>query len=718
MFDAKTPDSILIKGRVGGETGTPEAPVAHERTPAGTQPVNAGYRREIDGLRAIAVMLVIFYHARPRIADIDVFKGGFIGVDVFFVISGYLIGAIIQRDIAAHRFSFIRFYERRARRILPALYAVLTLTIVPAWLYLLPGPFMDYSASLVASVASASNLYFWHSGSYDAGETIFKPLIHTWSLGVEEQFYLLFPPLMLLVWRYARRWITPILAVVCLASVLLAERTTAGSPDASFFLLPTRIWEMAVGALLAQRELQHGRKITPGLARTMPVAGLALLLIAVPVMQPHWHHPGLATVIPAAGTALMIWYMGKGDVVTRLLSSPPFVFLGLISYSLYLWHQPIFAFGRLTTIGSPSGLRLLFWIALAIGSAVATYWLVEVPTRDRRRTSSTTIWVLALTGALLLSGFGFYGFSKQGHIERFAPALTPVAQAADIAEARIFQHGKSCHNYVPSAGPCVFPGQNPGGFSLISVGDSHARTLTGPLSATVSRDPDIASFTPLNRGGCLFLLGVQRVNDTAESCSPEYNRARLAYVLAQQRPVAVILLRLPLLLEQSRFNNGEGGVEPGEDQPHLSRLGETDPVDYTTVARAMSHTVRALLDHRVKVVLVYPVPEMGWNVPQLLLARARQGADGAAGNSVSVPYAGFRARTLRTYQLYDSVGNDPNLLRIYPERSLCDGERCYGSRGNRIFYRDDNHLSSVGATLLSEAILEGVSVKWGSRARP
>ncbi|MDB5713858.1 MAG: hypothetical protein JWO15_1255 [Sphingomonadales bacterium] len=715
MFDAKTPDPVLTRQRVESEGWTNTVRVAHDRAPVGSSPVNGGYRREIDGLRAIAVMLVIFYHARPRIAGIDIFSGGFIGVDVFFVISGYLIGAIIQREIAAGHFSFIRFYERRARRILPALYAVLALTIVPAWLYLLPDPFMDYAASLVASVASASNLYFWHSGSYDAGETLYKPLIHTWSLGVEEQFYLLFPPLMLLAWRYVRRWIVPILAVVCLASVLLAERTSGTSPDASFFLLPTRVWEMAVGALLAQRELHHGRRITPMLGRTMPIAGLALLLMAVPIMQPHWHHPGLATIIPVAGTALLIRYMGKKDVVTRLLSSRPFVFIGLISYSLYLWHQPIFAFGRLMTINSPSGPLLLAWVFLAIGAATATYWLVEVPTRDRQRMSSRTIWAIALAGALLLGGFGVYGYSKRGHAERFAPTLSSVAQAADISEARVFQHGKSCHDYKPSAGPCVFPGQNPDGFSLVSVGDSHARTLTGPLSVLASRNPEIASFAPLNRGGCVFLMGIQRVNDAMASCPPQYNRARLAYVLGQKRPIAVILLRLPMLIEQSRFENGQGGVEPGEDRPHLSRLGETDPADNGTIASAISQTVHTLLERGVKVVLVYPVPEMGWNVPQLLLVRARQGV---AQSSVSVPYSGFRVRTLRTYQMYDAVGNDPNLLRIYPARSLCDGQRCYGSREGRIFYRDDNHFSFEGATVLSRAILDGIAAKWGGRARP
>lgn len=721
MFKERTPVPAGLQRDIDEEDRLPGQSAAVPKEPSThSAPPGNGYRREIDGLRAIAVMLVIVYHARVQIAGIDLFRGGFIGVDIFFVISGYLIGTIVQREITAGKFSFIRFYERRARRILPALYAVLALTMVPAWFYLLPGSFMEYAGSLIASVASLSNFYFWHSGSYDAGETIFKPLIHTWSLGVEEQFYLIFPPVMLLIWRYARRWTGALMVVGCLASLLLAERTTGQSPDASFFLLPSRFWEMAVGAILARRELQHGRPVSPHMGRVMPAVGLAMLLIAVPIMTPHWHHPGFITVIPVAGTALMIWYMGQGDAVTRLLSSRPFIFIGLISYSLYLWHQPVFAFGRLTSINHPGNAQTLAWIVLAIILATATYRLVEVPTRDRHRTSSTAIWSIALAGALLLGGFGLYGYSRDGQIERFGPSLTPIAKASDISEARIFQNGKSCHNYARSQGPCVFTGPNPNGYSLITVGDSHARTLTGPLRDNLPHYSELASFTPLNRGGCLFLLGIGRVNDAVESCPASYNQARLAYVLAQKRPIAVIFLRLPLLLEQSRFDNGEGGVEPGEDHPHLSRTGETSPADHAAVVQAVSRTVRTLMDHGVKVVLVYPVPEMGWNVPQALLLRARSTKEATTHHTISVSYAGFRERTRHSYAVYDAIGTDPRLVRIYPEHLLCDGMRCYGNRGARILYRDDNHLSYDGARQLDALIMNAIMKRWGAEvgARP
>lgn len=713
MFGTKEPVPILLRDRSGedlplfGKEAVPSTPV--RSAPSGFR-----YRRELDGVRAISILLVIFYHARIQIGGVDVFRGGFIAVEVFFVLSGYLIGTITLQELDAGKFSFIRFYERRARRMFPALYVVLALTTIPAWLYMLPAGFKDYAASLVAAVVFASNIYFWETVSYDAGETSFHPLIHTWTLGIEEQFYLFFPLLMVLAYRYARGWITVLLTLGCLASLVLAEYMTAKAPDSTFFLLPFRVWELGVGALLARREQLHGRHVPRALSWVMPIAALATLAVGVAIMEPHWHHPGVATLIPVGATAMLIWYTGQDDPVTKLLSARALVFFGVISYSLYLWHQPVLAFGRLTSIDTPGNARLLVWIMVSIVLGATTYWLVEVPTRNRKRTSSAAIWTVSLTGALLLAVLGYYGYRQQGLIDRFSPQLRPIAAASEITEAGIFQKGKSCHNYEPAKGPCVFAGPKPDGFTLISAGDSHARTLTTPASQGIAHYQGFASFIPLNRGGCQFLLDVQRSDGVSVSCPAEYNKARMDYILAQKQAVVVILLRLPMLLEHTRFNNGEGGVEPGHDRPHLSRTGETSPASKATVARALSRTIGTLLRRGVKVVLVYPVPEMGWDVPQLLLARARTGDAARVYDPVSVSYSGFRGRTRQTYEIYDALGQAPNLLRVYPERLFCEHGRCFGNRGKHIFYRDNNHLSYEGATLLNAAIIDGIAKRWGT----
>jgi peptidoglycan/LPS O-acetylase OafA/YrhL len=682
------------------------------RTPAG----RTGYRPEIDGLRAIAVCLVVLYHAEIKIGGIDPFRGGFVGVDVFFVISGYLIGSILLREIALGSFSFLTFYERRARRILPALYVVLATSIPFAWLFLLPDAFKDWSASLLASVLSLSNLYFWKSGSYDAAENLLRPLIHTWSLGVEEQYYVVFPVLLLLLWKYARRHALSFMLAGCAVSLLLAEWLTNQSASASFFLLPSRLWELGLGAVMAKREIDHGRIASAVSARVMPIAGLCLLALGFLVMRPQLHHPGLMTLLPVLGSALVIWYCGFGDPVTRALSSRPAVFVGMVSYSFYLWHQPVQAFGRLTSIDGVGSGTVLLWVGVAFLLAVATFYLVEAPTRNRRLTSSRSIWLGAFLGAGLLGLTGYYGYATNGAGRRFDGDLALVASASRVHEAEIRQKGKSCLNFDPAQGPCLFEGGNPGGYSLLTLGDSHARTLTGPLIKTLAKQPALASFAPVNRGGCIFLLGMRRVDEDQSSCPDDYNDRRLSYVSTVDRPIAILLSRLPLLVEESRYDNGEGGVEPGDDHPRIAAVGEDGPASPDAVAAALSRTVGTLLERGVKVVLVYPVPEMGWNVPQILLMQARaQGLfPGAAGNPpVSVAYADFQRRTRRTYALYDRIADDPNLVRVYPEQALCDGLRCFANQGSSIFYRDDNHLSNTGAEKVATLIMSAIGERWG-----
>jgi peptidoglycan/LPS O-acetylase OafA/YrhL len=700
----------IIGKEAPGRIGSADATVP-TRLPAG----RTGYRPEIDGLRAIAVCLVVLYHAEIRLAGADPFKGGFVGVDVFFVISGYLIGSILFREIAAGSFSFLTFYERRARRILPALYVMLATSIPFAWLFLLPEAFKDWSASLLASVLSLSNVYFWKSGSYDAAENLLRPLIHTWSLGVEEQYYLIFPVLLLVLWRYARRHLPFMMVALCFGSLVLAEWLTDRSASTSFFLLPSRLWELGVGAVLAKHEIDHGRVVSGLSARIMPIAGLCLLALGFLVMRPQYHHPGLMTLLPVIGSALVIWFCGAGDLVTRALSSRPAVFVGMVSYSFYLWHQPVFAFGRLTSIDGVGLGTVLIWIVLAFLLGVATFYLVEVPTRNRRLTSSRSIWLGAVLGAGLLGATGYYGYATNGAGGRFDRELALIASASRVHEADIRQGGKSCLNFDPAQGPCVFKGSSDDGYSLLTLGDSHARTLTGPLLESLSGHPAIASFAPVNRGGCIFVLGMRRVDEDQSSCPDDYNEKRLAYVSSVDRPIAILLSRLPLLVEESRYDNGEGGVEPGDDHPRIAAVGEDGSASPEAVAAAVSGTVTTLLKRGIKVVLVYPIPEMGWNVPQRLLMQARrQGFSPAAAEipSISVAYADFQRRTRQTYELFDRVDSDPNLVRVYPEQAFCDGLRCFANDGSRIFYRDDNHLSDIGAGKVAGLIMSAIEERW------
>lgn len=357
------------------------------------------YRPEIDGLRALAVLSVILVHA-----GLPWLPGGFIGVDIFFVISGYLITRIIQGELASGTFSVARFYERRARRILPALVVVVLACLPFAWAWMLPWQLEEFADSVVAVALFLSNVEFWRQSGYFATEAAAKPLLHTWSLGVEEQFYILFP---LLLWALARLRRRPaaVLAVLALASLGLSEWGWRNAPDANFFLIPFRAWELLTGALAALAWGGQGRAADDRLA----LPGLALVLASLVLMDEQTPFPSLIAVLPVAGTAMVILWGGAGSIAGRILSWRPAVAIGLISYSAYLWHQPLFAFARIRIAGEPPPAQMALLTLATFVLAWASWKWVESPFRRRPVPVLATrraVFAAALAAILLMVASG------------------------------------------------------------------------------------------------------------------------------------------------------------------------------------------------------------------------------------------------------------------------------------------------------------------------
>jgi peptidoglycan/LPS O-acetylase OafA/YrhL len=360
------------------------------------------YRSEIDGLRTVAVIPVILFHA-----GFEVFSGGFVGVDVFFVLSGYLITSIIAGEMAQGRFSIARFYERRARRILPALYFVMLATLPVAFHLMLPDEFAEFCRTFMSVIVFASNIYFWRTTNYFARSAEENPLLHTWSLAVEEQYYMLFPLALLLLWRFRARGAFWGVAMLTVASLAVAEIGWRTAPVPNFFLLPSRAWELGIGALAALHLLRIGPDApTPRHAGLLSAIGLAMVIASVFIYSPSTPFPSVYALVPTVGTVLVILY-GRSDASAgRLLSLRPIVFLGLISYSAYLWHQPLFAFARLTTFGPPGPVLMLGLSALSLVLATLSWRYVERPFRDRARIPGPAIlrYSLGASAALLLIG--------------------------------------------------------------------------------------------------------------------------------------------------------------------------------------------------------------------------------------------------------------------------------------------------------------------------
>ena len=344
------------------------------------------YRPEIDGLRSIAVSIVIIYHAKISILGHKLFEGGFIGVDIFFVISGYLITSIILKELnQTGSFSFKNFYIRRIRRILPALLLVMFVSLPFAWMYIVPLSFKDFSKSIIFSLGFSSNYYFHFSGlRYGDEDGLLKPFLHTWSLSVEEQFYIFFPAILLLTYKYLKKYLLYMLLIIFMISLIASDLTTRNFPSISFYSFHTRIWELLAGSILSFLEITKTREINKkSFFFLLPTVGIILISYSAIFFNDRMHHPSFNTVIPVMGVCLIICYSNKDELITKILSSKLFVKIGLISYSLYLWHYPIFAFARRIGFGQSSLSQQMLLGIIIVLLSIFTYYFVEQPARKQ-----------------------------------------------------------------------------------------------------------------------------------------------------------------------------------------------------------------------------------------------------------------------------------------------------------------------------------------------
>ncbi len=439
------------------------------------------YRPEIDGLRALAVIPVILYHAGFKL-----FSGGYVGVDVFFVISGYLITSIILAELEVGTFSLMNFYERRARRILPALFTMMFACLPFAWFWLLPAAMTEFSESLIAVPSFISNvlvLYFWNIDYFDTA-TELKPLIHTWSLAVEEQYYVLFPAFLMLSWKLGKRWIMGLLTLAFLISLACSQWLSTRAPQFDFYMLPTRGWELLIGAFISLYHARQNIKIHNQIIEQLG-SFFGLLLIAYPVFSfnDQTPFPSLYALAPTAGAALIIIFATNKTIVGKLLGSKLFVAIGLISYSAYLWHQPIFAFARERSLIQPSIYLMSALAALSFAIAYLSWKYIERPFRNKHRISRNKVFAYGALCSAFFIGLGLAGYLSGGFEGRLN---NDVLITAHSAEDRKLQECMSQPNRaILPADACIL-GNNKnivGGL----IGDSHAGAIAYALDLELQK---------------------------------------------------------------------------------------------------------------------------------------------------------------------------------------------------------------------------------------
>jgi peptidoglycan/LPS O-acetylase OafA/YrhL len=365
------------------------------------------YRPEIDGLRAVAVLPVILFHA-----GFTIFRGGFVGVDVFFVISGYLITSILINDIELGKFSIARFYERRARRILPALFVVILACIPFAWMWMMPDQWNDFSASITSLMLAISNIYFLSKTGYFEAASNLKPLLHTWSLSVEEQYYFLFPIVLFLIRKLNVNIKLSIIILITILSFVFSQWGAGENFERNYFFSLSRFWEISLGSALALVRTSNNQNCNNWIS----AVGLALIVYSVFTFDDETPFPFAYAFVPVLGTALVILYSRSGTWSARILSSKPFVSIGVISYSTYLWHQPLFAFARVRLGSEPSKVSMLILSILSMLLAWITWKWVETPFRKGTNTliaKQRNVFAASISSAILLAALGYAGYAHQ-----------------------------------------------------------------------------------------------------------------------------------------------------------------------------------------------------------------------------------------------------------------------------------------------------------------
>ena len=708
------------------------------------------YRPDIDGLRAIAVLSVLVYHARLSLFDGQAaLPGGYLGVDVFFVISGYLISKIVFSEIQAGRFSLRAFYERRARRILPALTAVLVVVMITGFFVQLPQAYVDTGWTALTALLSSSNVFLWLTQGYEADSTLVNPLVHTWSLGVEEQYYFLFPVLAILFFlRVSRRAFAIGVLVIAALSLGFAQFASPRLPEFSFYMLPTRAWELAAGVLISlyqHRPRQSGAQSsdTAGprwLIEALCFGAIATLCVCFVLFDHGTTHPGVVTVIPILASVILIALAPGAPLFSSVLGCRPLVFVGLISYSLYLWHQPVLAFSRLY-FGENLGLwPTLGAFVASFVAAYASYLFVERPFRNRQLFTGRAIWWMSAAAAVVVSAMASAIVLAGGFANRLSQIETAIADSGVNYENLLALDGERCARRLQDMSDdlCRFSLVAPsppeatqaaqleqvGAVDIATFGDSIIRSL-GPAIIDVWREVD-ANYVMLDRVGCPWVGALDRVSRDGNRLCTDATRLYRAGTLEQlsEQPILILGGRYAMLLSRERFDNGEGGAEAGDDHSGLVAPGApwSQQASLDQVKSAMQLAVNDLLGQGARVVILYPVPEVGWHVPREMNALVQRGNQDPSqalrfdDATLSTSHERYMERNAQAFELLDSLDDHPNLIRVYPDRVLCDVDakgRCQVIKDQSLLYRDSAHLSLAGSKLMAEHILARVQqVGW------
>jgi peptidoglycan/LPS O-acetylase OafA/YrhL len=616
------------------------------------------YRADVDGLRAIAVLSVVFFHLSARLLP-----GGYLGVDVFFVLSGYLITSIVWREASDGQFSVVRFYDRRIRRIVPALLFLLTITTLVSVALLLPADLIGYGKSLLATVAFVPNIYFWRDTNYFSPNAAEKPLLHVWSLGVEEQFYILFPLILLAFARWWPRGALPMIGMLTAGS--LAANVAAlhvGGESPAFFLLPTRAWELGIGALLALLPAS----VAPQALRANVVALIGMILLIFEIVHPLPLVPLLPMAAPTVAAVALLIVAGEhaSPPVNRVLRFPPLVFLGLISYSLYLWHWPVFVFGKYYLVRELRPSETAAALVLMTACAVVSWRFIESPFRSKRMSIRIARSVAAIGAVALLTVA-----AALIYCDGLPHRLSAEAGAINAAVGTNYRCPISAYIAFGTSRACLMnlPSRNAADADVILLGNSHAQMYAPLWASILTERGQTGLLVPLN--SCLPTVQVNLTIGCLNAARQNLDD------VSNLHSVSKVILGL----------NWWHGTNELVDTGGRA----ADNRGNVALVSALDDLIDRLHHAGKQVVLIGPIAEPGWNVASTL---SRQLAFGhPTDRPLFMPTSDFILRFGSAIAHFEARGD---IAFARPDRVQCSAERCNYLIGGRSLFSDNSHIAA------------------------
>lgn len=662
------------------------------------------YRPDIDGLRALAIIPVILFHA-----GIAGFSGGFVGVDIFFVISGFLISSIILRELKEGKFSLIKFWERRVRRIMPVMFFISSVVVIAAYfIVLFPVDFVDFGQSLVAQSFFLANVFFMRKDSYFAGPSESMPLLHMWTLSVEEQFYVVLPLLLVAVWYFGRKFfskaVIAALLVVALLSFSYNIYLVLGDPGgifsvpfigyiwgsannlrAGFFFLPARAWEFLIGALLAAFSFSVKQK---WMAEMFSGIGLLFIVYAIATFDSTTAFPGMAVLLPVFGSALIILANTKQDtVVGSLLSFPVLVWVGLISYSLYLWHWPVIVFSKILFADSAQNLMYLI-LPLVFMLSWFTYRFVETPFRLKKVCAKTShMFLFGFVAIIMLAGAGLAIHFSKGMPGRASEAANAIAIAAADFNPRTYEcYRKNLREILSEKDPCILGNQSKENVDFVLWGDSHS-DASMPIVDLMAKENGYKGVY-FGDSGCRPVLWNESSPEAKEErCEIVKNQA-LDYIELNKNINKVLLISA--WNGSPKTNNVVNSVE-GDSLKEGIDESESD------FYQSLKFTVEAISSEGRVVYLMKKVPSYQFDSRKEFIKAT---LTGKALKSFNIPYREYKSENLVQNKVIDRLAKEGLVKVIDPAEAFCNEKVCSMVIDGKILYKDGGHLNTTGSMLL------------------